>query len=131
MNLNRRSCHFIVAAAAILSVFVPVPGRADMVVYDLKSDWNPPANPNGAWLYNAGNVALPYQTYADWLTGPAYSLNPNISSLEVARHGSGRSLRPNHQMPRGATSLSIHEKTSQVTHRDLPTSLGPAQRRGW
>src|SRR5258707_10486025 len=78
--LSRRNA---LALAIVLAVLGFRPAHAG-TVYDLKNDWNPPANPNGVWSYNAGSVPLPYQAYADWLTGPAYSLNPNQSSLEVA-----------------------------------------------
>jgi len=34
------------------------------IAYDLRTDWSNLANPNGAWSYNAGAVALPYT--ASW-----------------------------------------------------------------
>jgi hypothetical protein len=46
---------------AALALFVLIlTANAATEVYDLKTDWNPPANPNGPWSYRGGDMLLYY-----------------------------------------------------------------------
>ena len=89
MNLNRRSCPFIVAAAAVLSVFVPARARAD-TVYNNAVDFSATNNPNGVWSYGwlapgAAPNASTFTLYTQSFTVPTgYTLSfPAPTGLEV------------------------------------------------
>jgi hypothetical protein len=43
-------------------VLASVLAQASAVTYDLTSQWNNNANPNGTWSYRQGGTLLPYQT---------------------------------------------------------------------
>jgi hypothetical protein len=82
MNANGSRLRLPALFLIVMTVaFLPGPVHAGTVIYDLKNDWNPPANPNGVWSYNTGNTPLPFQLIAGLPTGTpgAYIWDTNLS----------------------------------------------------
>ncbi len=68
-------------ALSVLALLI-LPAAASAVTFDLATDWSDASNPNGAWFYNEGPVALPHVDWWQRVTGGWSTAQPAWANSE-------------------------------------------------